>query len=94
MGFRTDSKGKVCNSSQSSGYSANGYNVDIECSKHYSGKIFTNTKMINGVGATLSLANNTLIGVREDMPTPSGDLYPIGTGHVGSGVAIIRLVNN
>ena len=72
---RLDSSGNRC---------ANG-TTDIECSKHYSGYIFTDTVMIDGAGYQWT----TVKGSQVQMPKPDGTLYPLGQGHTGNGYAKI-----
>ena len=59
--------------------------VDNSCSIHYSGKIFTNTVMIDGLGYSWT---NTK-GSKAQMPKPDGDNYNIGIGNIGNGYARI-----
>ena len=63
-------------------------NTNIECSYHYSNKIFSNTVMIDGEGNSWS----NVVGDKKQMPNPNGGLYDIGVGHKGNGVAKITLV--
>ena len=58
------------------------------CSTHYSGKMFTNTIMIDGQGYNWT---NTK-GEQVQMPSPSGVVYATGEGHSGNGYAKIALV--
>lgn len=58
------------------------------CSIHYSGKMFTNTIMIDGQGYNWT---NTK-GEQVQMPSPSGVVYATGEGHSGNGYAKIALV--
>ncbi len=59
--------------------------ADINCSKHYSSIIFSNTVMIDGAGYSWT----NVKGSKVQMPTPSGSLYALGTGHTGNGYAKI-----
>lgn len=59
--------------------------ADNNCSMHYSGNIFTKTKMINGAGYNWT---NTQ-GALEPMPNPVGGTYASGAGHIGNGAAKI-----
>jgi hypothetical protein len=43
------------------------------------------TTMIDGFGYTWTNTKNSVI----QMPTPNGNLYPIGQGHEGNGYATI-----
>lgn len=61
----------------------------IECSTHYSGLAFTNTKMIDGQGYVWT----TVKGAREQMPNPSGGVYNSGVGRKGAGYARITYVS-
>ena len=63
--------------------------TDNSCSIHYSNLVFTNTKMIDGEG--YSWTND--VGDQEQMPTPDGELYDLGTGHVGNGHARITYIS-
>ncbi len=56
----------------------------IECSTHYSGKIFTDTTMIDGMGYNWTDTKGELVS----MPTPTGSTYETG-GHTDTGYAII-----
>ena len=56
-----------------------------ECSKHYSGLVFTDTKMIDGAGYSWTNVKGSL----EQMPNPSGGYYTSGRGHTGNGYAKI-----
>ena len=62
---------------------------NIECSKHYSGFYFSNTKMIDGLG----YAWTSTKGSQELMPNPTGGFYPLGKGHSGNGYARITFIN-
>ena len=55
------------------------------CSIHYSGKTFSNTVMIDGLGYKWT---NTK-GALQAMPKPAGGTYASGTGHTGNGYAKI-----
>ena len=59
-------------------------------SVHYSGKVFTNTVMIDGQGYSWT---NTK-GALQRMPNPSGGYYASGIGNSGNGVAKITLLNS
>ena len=61
---------------------------DNLCSSHYSGKLFTDTIMIDGSGYAWT---NTK-GSTKQMPKPSGGYYASGAGHTGSGAAIITFL--
>ena len=61
---------------------------DNNCSIHYSGKVFTNTKMIDGAGYVWT---NTK-GTQEQMPNPEGGYYDLGRGHSGNGYARITYI--
>ena len=61
--------------------------TDNLCSVHYSGKIFTNTVMIDGAGYSWT---NTK-GALQQMPNPSGGYYEPGVGHSGNGYARITM---
>ena len=58
------------------------------CSIHYSGKVFTNTVMIDGSGYKWTNTKGTL----EQMPNPSGGYYASNTGNTGNGYAKITYV--
>jgi hypothetical protein len=58
---------------------------DNTCSIHYSGKVFTNTVMIDGAGYAWT---NTK-GEQQAMPNPTGGFYELGQGHIGNGFARI-----
>ena len=62
--------------------------TDIECSKHYSGYVFTDTVMIDGAGYSWTTAK----GSQVQMPKPDGTLYPLGQGHTGNGYARITFI--
>ena len=57
------------------------------CSIHYSGKMFTNTIMIDGQGYNWTNEK----GEQVQMPSPSGVVYATGEGHSGNGYAKIAL---
>ena len=61
---------------------------DNSCSIHYSGKMFTNTIMIDGQGYNWTNEK----GEQVQMPSPSGVVYATGEGHSGNGYAKIALV--
>ena len=52
---------------------------------HYSGYVFKNTTMQDGIGYLWT----TVRGLQQQMPKPTGDLYPLGSGHMGHGFAEI-----
>ena len=54
---------------------------DIECSYHYSGKIFTNTKMVDGEGYIWSNFKTTS---KSGMPTKDGTNTMIGNAEAGA----------
>lgn len=58
------------------------------CSIHYSGKMFTNTIMVDGQGYNWTNEK----GEQVQMPSPSGVVYATGEGHSGNGYAKIALV--
>ena len=60
--------------------------TNISCSYHYSGKIFTNTSMIDGNGHKWT----TSVGAQTGMPTRVGDTTM--TGNSGDGYAKITLL--
>ena len=62
--------------------------TDIECSKHYSGYVFSDTVMIDGAGYSWT----TTKGSQVQMPKPDGTLYPLGQGHTGNGYAKITFI--
>ena len=64
--------------------------TDNSCSIHYSGKKFTNTKMIDGSGHRWL----NVKGEKEQMPNPSGNSYQLGKGHSGNGYARITYIGN
>ncbi|MDE5587308.1 MAG: isopeptide-forming domain-containing fimbrial protein, partial [Bacilli bacterium] len=57
----------------------------IEDSYHYSGKVFTDTQMIDGKGYDWTTMRDSL----TPMPNPKGGTYNSGVGHAGDGYAII-----
>ncbi len=59
-----------------------------ECSVHYSNKVFTDTKMIDGAGYLWTHVK----GDQEEMPNPTGELNAIGVGHSGNGYAKITYI--
>ena len=59
------------------------------CSTHYSGKVFTNTVMIDGVGRKWT----NVVGSTTLMPNPSGGTYSSGTGRPGDGYARLTLLS-
>ena len=62
--------------------------TNTECSKHYSGLIFTNTKMIDGKGYSWTNVKGSL----EQMPNPNGGYYANGVGHSSSGYVRITYI--
>jgi hypothetical protein len=58
---------------------------DNACSVHYSGKVFTNTVMIDGAGYAWTNVKGNL----KPMPNPAGGNYAGGVGHAGNGAARI-----
>ncbi len=56
---------------------------------HYSGKVFTETRMIDGRGYNWT----TTIGNLTPMPDPEGGYYENGVGHSGDGYARIKLLS-
>ena len=62
---------------------------DNSCSVHYSGKVFTNTVMIDGSGYAWTNTKGTL----KQMPSLSGN-YASGVGNSGNGAARVALVSN
>ncbi len=60
-------------------------NSDVQNSIHYSGKYFTDTLMIDGVGYNWT----TEKGEQVQMPTYNNEYYALGVGHSGNGVAVI-----
>ena len=63
---------------------------DYLCSVHYSGKVFTDTVMIDGAGYVWT---NTK-GALQQMPNPSGGYYASGVGHSGNGFARITFLHS
>ena len=61
----------------------------IEHSYHYSGRYFTETKMIDGKGKNWT----TKVGSLSPMPNPEGGYYENGVGHTGDGRAKIKLLS-
>ena len=59
------------------------------CSIRYSGKVFTNTVMIDGAGYNWTNTKGSL----KSMPSPNGGYYENGLGHTGNGYAKITLVD-
>ena len=68
-------------SASSNSASTAGTENSVARSTHYSGKIFTSTKMIDGEAYTWTTERTT----QSAMPRPSGGSYPSGTGHTGNG---------
>ena len=64
--------------------------TDNECSTHYSGKVFTDTVMIDGKGYAWTNAKGAL----QVMPNPSGGNYASGKGHTGDGYARITYLGD
>lgn len=62
--------------------------TDNVCSIHYSGKIFTNTVMIDGEGYSWTHIKGEL----TKMPNPNGGYYADGIGHTGDGFARITFI--
>ena len=62
--------------------------TDNVCSIHYSGKIFTNTVMIDGEGYSWTHVKGEL----TKMPNPNGGYYADGVGHTGDGFARITFI--
>ncbi len=60
-------------------------NMHNACSVHYSNKVFTDTKMIDGSGYLWTHTKES----QENMKTPLGSYYDIGEGHSGNGAAKI-----
>ena len=58
------------------------------CSLHYSGKKFTNTVMIDGLGYAWTNAKGSL----RQMPKPTGGYYASGIGNSGDGAIKITLL--
>lgn len=67
--------------------------TDNLCSVHYSGKVFSDTIIIDGAGYTWTNEKNSTIGVNL-MPNISGKYYDIGSGNVGNGAAKISQVTD
>lgn len=63
---------------------------DYLCSVHYSGKVFTDTVMIDGAGYAWT---NTK-GALQQMPNPDGGYYASGVGHSGNGYARITYLHS
>jgi len=76
---RTNSTGGAC---------ATG-TTDNVCSRHYSGRVFTNTVMIDGMGRSWTHVS----GSQVQMPNPNGGNYALGQGHNGNGFARITKVS-
>jgi hypothetical protein len=55
---------------------------------HYSGKVFTNTVMIDGTGYSWT----NVKGGQIQMPKPEGGFYDLGLGHTGNGYAKVDLI--
>ncbi len=64
--------------------------LDNACSIHYSQKIFTSTKMIDGEGFKWT----NKIENEEAMPNPNTGYYDLKTGHQGNGYAKITLISH
>lgn len=62
---------------------------DSNCSIHYSNYQFSNTVMIDGAGYRWT---NQKEG-QQTIPNPEGGEYPLGTGHLGNGVARVTLLH-
>ena len=62
---------------------------DNLCSVHYSGKVFTDTVMIDGAGYAWTNTKGSL----QQMPNPSGGYYASGVGHSGNGYARITYLH-
>lgn len=67
---------------------ANG--VHTGAANHYSGKVFSGTRMIDGSG----YAWTNVKGGLELMPNPNGGSYASGAGHIGSGVVKITFLGS
>ena len=65
--------------------------TDNLCSVHYSGKVFTNTLMIDGLGYSWTNVKAGTVGTNL-MPNPSGGTYASGVGHSGNGYARITFL--
>ena len=63
---------------------------DNLCSVHYSGKVFTDTVMIDGHGYNWT----NVVGDQTQMPSPTGGYYSEGWGNSGNGYARITLLEN
>ena len=85
--FKNDSNGISCSSENSLGYNVLGYNTDYECSQHYSGYVFHNTKMIDGNGYTWTSEKGDYIGQIQ----PDGEVL---NGHLNDGYARITLLSS
>ena len=88
ISFVNDSNGIACNDSNSVGYNSEGFNMNLNCNKHYSGYTFYNTIMIDGDGHNWDEngVGNTVVG----MPTHDG--RSTMTGNTGNGYAKITLI--
>ena len=61
-------------------------NLTVARATHYSGKVFSETKMIDGTGYSCKSTNGTSISkTAEQMPNPAGGNYGSGVGHSGNG---------
>lgn len=67
--------------------------TDNLCSVHYSGKVFTNTLMIDGAGYTWTNSKSSTVGTNL-MPNPEGGTYASGVGHSGNGYARITYIGS
>ena len=56
---------------------------------HFSGRVFTNTVMIDGLGRGWT----HVVGGNVAMPRPSGGNYASGQGHAGNGYARITRIS-
>lgn len=63
--------------------------TDNLCSVHYSGKVFTNTTMIDGGGFLWTTKKET----QSKMPNPASGFYNYGEGKNGDGAAKISIKN-
>lgn len=63
--------------------------TDNLCSVHYSGKVFTNTTMIDGGGYAWTSKKES----QENMPNPVLGFYVLGKGNEGNGAARISIKN-
>ncbi len=70
------------------GAGCGGGSADNLCSIHYSGKYFTNTVMIDGLG----YAWTNVVGGATPMPNPAGSYYASG-GNTGAGYARITYIS-